>query len=291
MATKIEWVDTSWNPIVGCSKISTGCDNCFAAKMAGRLANMGQKPYMEVVRLGQPVRNPFHKSHKGKFIGVWNGTTFLVESALDKPYHWKKPWTIFVCSMSDLFHETVPFEWIDKVIDVIVECPQHTFKILTKRPEILKQYSDYNMAEAIPNIWLGVTAENQEQADKRIPILLQIPAAKRFVSIEPMLGPINLTDIDAEMAGHEEYIHINSLTGQHTDMGRPCNPVNKLDWVICGSESGHNRRPMNESWVRDLKNQCIITKTPFFLKQMHCEADGKKIKMPLFDGYVWNQRP
>ena len=139
----------------------------------------------------------------------------------------------------------------------------------------------------IENMMLGVTAENQEQVNKRIPILLQTPAAKRFVSIEPMLSAIDLTDIDAEMAGHEEYIHINSLTGHHTDMGRPCNPVNKLDWILCGSESGPGRRECSEHWVRSLRDQCVEAKVPFFLKQLH--RNGKKVAIPELDGQIYNQ--
>lgn len=295
--SKIEWTEKTWNPVVGCEKISPGCRECYAEKMAGRLANMGQEPYKDVVLFegSGDDNNP-----KTKFMGAWNGTTQLVESALDKPLKRKKPTTYFTCSMGDLFHESVPFQWIDKVMAIISMCPQHTFQLLTKRPERMAEYfareklnvrimteldligenNNYcyqamEIASAIPqngfwpleNVLLGVTAENQDMADKRIPILLSIPAAKRFVSIEPMLGLVNLTDIDAEMAGHEEYIHINSLTGKHTDMGRPCNPVNKLEHVICGGESGPGARPMNPKWARALRDQCASAGVPFLFKQ------------------------
>ena len=295
MGTKIEWAEETWNPIIGCSKVSLGCDNCYAEKMATRLAAIAIKH----VRPG--LEYP-----KVIFGRKWNGQTHLVESALEKPFKWKKPRTIFVCSMGDLFHESVPFEWIDKVIDVITECPQHTFLLLTKRPEVLKQYSEYNMDEAIPNIWLGVTAENQEQADKRIPILLNIPAAKRFVSIEPMLGPIDLQKrIIVTGAGMKIY---NSFSW-----------IEKLDWIICGGESGSGARPIHPAWVRSLQGQCKEADIPFMFKQWGewhpnhhsisrpdlnyeqkdllfkdgmamCRVGKKKAGREL-DGKIWNQKP
>ena len=264
MATKIEYVDTSWNPIPGCSKISVGCKNCFAEKMAKRLVGMGQENYYPVVDL------------RG-----WTGRTHLIESALEKPHKWKKPLAIFVCSMGDLFHESTPFEWIDEVFDTMSSVPRHTYKILTKRPQRMAEYFkhlDQRIADAgfegydPPSfIWLGVTAENQEQADKRIPILLQIPAAKRFVSIEPMLGPMDI----------EIYLNDGALCLE--------TPQPALDWVICGAESGPGRRPMNKEWVRSLKEQCVSANIPFFFKQMY--EGNKKVKMPLFEGEVWDQSP
>ncbi len=192
-----------------------------------------------------PLQSP--KYSMVVFEGKWSGNTFMDETALEKPFTWKKPRRIFVCSMGDLFHESVPFDWIDKVIDVIQKNPQHTFQILTKRPEILKEYSDYNMAEAIPNIWLGVTAENQEQADKRIPILMQTLATKRFVSIEPMLGPIDIGSGDALRWSNKPLI-------QH------------LDQVIVGGETGPGARPMHPDWVHEIRDQCVESNTPFFFK-------------------------
>ena len=192
-------------------------------------------PYTEVVQ---------GKSDYTKFYGKWNGTTHFVESALEKPLHWKKPRTIFICSMGDLFHESVPFEWINKVFSITQKCPQHTFLVLTKRPERMRHYFEYvGIKYPYLNVWLGVTAENQEAADKRIPILLQIPAAKRFVSIEPMLGPVDL------------YKQNNMVLGFH------------LDWVICGGESGPRARPMHPTWIRDTRDQCNRVGIPFFFKQ------------------------
>ena len=279
MSTKIEWTDETWSPIVGCTKISTGCDHCYAEKMANRLSGMSlQSPKYSMV------------IHEGK----WSGNTFLDATGLGKPFHWKKPRRIFVCSMGDLFHESVPFSWIIDLMFVINKCPQHTFQILTKRPERMREF----FTDWVPNpfmlqfgdlsnLWLGVTAENQEQADKRIPILLQIEAARRFVSCEPLLGPINLRNLDAEMAGHEELIQINSLTGDHTDMGRPCKPVNKLDQVIVGGETGPGARPMDPAWVHEIRDQCIYANVPFFFKSW----GGKDKANHLIEGKEWKEIP
>jgi len=229
--TKISWSEFSWNPVVGCSKVSTGCQNCYAEKMAFRLNYMGNDNYFDVL------------NDSG-----WNGKTICIESALEKPLHWKKPRKIFVCSMGDLFHPSVPFEFIDKVFATTILCPQHTFQYLTKRPKRMAEYFatiDIRTLTidhwSFPNIWLGVSAENQECADERIPILLQIPAAVRFVSIEPMLERIDLM--------------------QWLKTG-------KLNWIICGAESGPKRRKCKLEWVRDLVGQCRVADVPVFVKQL-----------------------
>ncbi len=266
MATKIQWAEETWNPVVGCSKVSPGCNNCYAERMAKRLCAMGQENYF-------PVVNP----------GGWTGKTHLVESALSKPLHWKKPRTIFVCSMGDLFHESISFNDILEVMYIIHRCPQHTFLFLTKRPQRMHEFFTdwipnpfWIHIDNMQNVWLGVTAENQEQADKRIPILLQIPAAKRFVSIEPMLGPIDLKTewIEDELQAFG---------------GNGANYFNSLGWVICGAESGPNRRDMSLCWVDSLKDQCVNAGVSFFFKQMY--QGNKKIKMPELDGQIWNQTP
>jgi protein gp37 len=236
----------------------------------------------------------------------WNGKTVCIESALEKPLHWKKPRKIFVCSMGDLFHETVPFEFIDKVFAVMALCPQHTFQVLTKRAERMVEYfenlkqrvhewddgegeteeylitqmldnSGNNYLEKacrnwlemwnarhlgwpLPNVWLGVTAENQEMADKRIPLLLQTPAAKRFVSIEPMLGAI---DLETNVLGC-------CRTGpcdltMHT-CNSSCELYEGIDLVICGGESGPGARAMRPDWVRSLRDQCEAAGVPFHFK-------------------------
>ena len=224
MSTKISWADESWNPIVGCSKISAGCVNCYAEKMAFRLFCM------------EASRNCFRDEQIETYSKViyanrgWNGKTHFVESALTKPLHWRKPRKIFVCSMSDLFHESVPFEWIDRVFAVMALCPQHEFKVLTKRagrmreyftaeiegldartrvakilggkarlstkPDIAKHYyAWFNMdLFSLPNVHLGVTVENQDNVG-RIADLVRTPATKRFVSFEPLLGRIDLNQL------------------------------------------------------------------------------------------------
>ena len=274
MGTKIEWAEETWNPIIGCSKVSPGCQNCYAERMANRLASMKNTEYHNVIKRESPTIGV----GKNFYTSQWNGKTHMVESALEKPLHWKKPRTIFVCSMGDLFHSTISFKQISKVFSITQKCPQHTFLILTKRPATMWRYfQNVGITKPYLNVWLGVTVENQEQADKRIPILLSIPAVKRFVSIEPMLGPVDI----------KKYVEkeLQSFGGK----GSQFFPT--LDWVICGSESGPVRRYTNENWVRDLKNQCVNAEVPFLLKQLHSECDGKKIKMPWFDGQVWNQKP
>jgi len=234
MSTKIGWTNETWNTIVGCSKVSEGCKNCYAEKMAVRLDNIGLQQYAKVV-----------KEHVG-----WNGKTAFVKSAPEKPLHWKKPRMIFVNSMGDTFHESVPFDWIDGLMRIIRQCPQHTFQILTKRPKRMHEY--FCTVNELPecNVWLGVTAENQRCADERIPILLQIPAAKRFVSIEPMLGNMII----------DPFIHPIDNNGKQYKSG--------LDWIIVGCESGHNRRECKIEWVESVVQQCQDANVPVFVKQL-----------------------
>ncbi|SMC64085.1 DUF5131 family protein [Sporomusa malonica] len=228
--SKIEWTDKVWNPVTGCSKISPGCDNCYAERMSKRFAETW----------GLSADNYFD-------------VKFHPDRLLD-PIKWRKPSKIFVCSMADLFHDKVLFKQIADVFKIMADCPQHTFLLLTKRPDSMKDFFDYVKPVGrdwpLPNVWLGVTAENQEQADKRIPILLQIPAAVRFVSVEPMLGPVDLQYYFDDYAMNE-LIH-RSVT---------------LDWVICGGESGPKARPMHPEWARSLRDQCQSAGVPYFFKQ------------------------
>lgn len=200
--------------------------------------------------------------------------TALVESAIAAPLHWRKPRRIVVCSMSDLFHPSTPFEWIDRVFGVMALCPQHTFQILTKRPERMAEYLNYRPRSQriwdaqgamgaephrragslpLPNVWLGTSVENQEQADKRIPHLLECPAAVLFLSCEPLLGAIELTGDGTEYLP-DEYCS-------------PSDPQNRINWVIAGGESGPNARPMHPEWARSLRDQCQAAGVPFFMKQ------------------------
>lgn len=253
MPTEILWTDETWNPIVGCSKVSPGCLNCYAERMAWRLA------CMEYEKLPNVEQNYTTVMTSKK----WNGNTVFVESALEKPLHWRKPRNIFVCSMSDLFHESVPFEWITRVFKVMEKCPQHTFQVLTKRPERMKEFIGPSM-DHLPNLWLGVTAENQEQADIRIPILLQIPAALRFVSVEPMLGAVDLNETSAG-----QVIGVCDECGEYHGNCDCCMGIPSLDWVIIGAESGPKRRWCKTEWVQGLVNQCKDANVPAFVKQIH----------------------
>jgi len=295
------FIPATWNPIVGCKEKSEGCKHCFAKKMAFRLMHMPHTSYYQHVLADNGETDP----EKFKNIPEWNGETHFVKSALDKPMKWKSPRMIFTVDMGDLFHEQNSFDWIDQVFTVMACNPQHIFIVLTKRPknmlkwftykdirwagegmqgsERLRYYCWHNYGKQIEfkdwhwplqNVWLGITAENQEQANKRIPILLQIPAAKNFVSIEPMLGPVFLGQIslpDTKGLGWQGkiggYTYLNCLTGEEFSLLVGNQTNYKLDWVICGGKSGHKARPMHPDWARSLRDQCKAAGVPFFFKQ------------------------
>ena len=272
MATnsKIEWCDHTVNLWWGCAKVHTGCKNCYAERMSKRLAG----------RFGYPPAPD-------------NFRVALHFDKINEPLKWKKPRRIFVVSMGDLFHEYVPFEVIDRIFTTIINTPQHTYQILTKRPERMRDYFstiDIRMLLKefwpFPNVWLGVSVENQETANERIPILLEIPAKVKFVSVEPMLSHVNLVNIPYNSLGA---LHkMNALIGYGG--WRNYNRMEyKLHWIICGSESGPNARPTETEWVRSIRNQCIDAGVPFFLKQLH--INGKKVSMPELDGKVWDEMP
>jgi protein gp37 len=231
---------------------------------------------------------------------------------LEKPLSWKKPRRIFVCSMSDLFYESVPDEWIAKVFAVMALCPQHTFQVLTKRPERMREYlvERCKAREPLPNVWIGCTVEDQQRADERIPVLLETPAAKRFVSCEPLLGPVNFSLVTVE--------DNNGCAAQIWPLHG-----SGLDWVIAGGESGPNARPSHPDWFRSLRDQCVDAGVPFFFKQWGewaftgarnthfmdsdgvlrakagagddgawpCSRGGKKAAGHLLDGQEWRQVP
>lgn len=307
MATKIEWCNETWNPVVGCSKVSPGCDNCYAEKQAASARLQQFEQYQRVIDF------EIERSY-GHVVGSrWNGKTAFVESQLRKPLEWKKTRRIFVCSMGDLFHESVHDEWIDRVFAVMALARQHTFLVLTKRIERAWEYyqpvgdntrlnyvlyqshklrdtSDrtHEIKWPLPNVHLGVTAENQEQADKRIPVLLQCPAVKRFISIEPMLGDIGL---NKSLGGtrwiggqrgcggqhrhggespHDHGIYTELVHGDphlwHHHHDDTCSS-SQVDWVIVGGESGKNARPMHPDWARSIRDQCVAAGVPFLFKQ------------------------
>ena len=276
----IEWTDATWNPVTGCSIVSPGCTNCYAMKLAGtRLRN--------------------HPSRKGlttasKSGPVWNGTVRFNEEWLLQPLSWKKPRMIFVCAHGDLFHEDVPDEWIDQVFAVMALTTQHTFQVLTKRSKRMRDYVNslhnsralasivaellreselgpraMTLARTIPNVWLGVSVERQKEADERIPDLLATPAAVRFISAEPLLGPLDLNNVPSFADLHQGLDYrIDALSGMYkSGIVRLCATAPKLDWVIVGGESGDGARAMHPDWARALRNECEAAGVAFFFKQ------------------------
>ncbi|MHB1419524.1 MAG: DUF5131 family protein [Bacillota bacterium] len=310
--TNIEWTEYSWNPVVGCSKVSDGCTHCYAEKMAWRLSNaaFAHGASESLMKYVDVVDNHGH----------WNGQIRIDEAKLGEPLRWKKPRRVFVNSMGDLFHESVPDEFIARVWWVMGQCAGyldpsryrgHIFIILTKRPQRMKEWIEgwadqetrkrliesfgevYDWMNGprywpamIDNVWLGVTAENQEMADQRIPILLQTQAAVRFVSIEPILGPVDLNHIQVNSA-----VSIDALRGiRHVvEYKEHQFPYPKIDWIVTGAESGPYRRLANILWFRNLRDQCMAADIPFFLKQM--EINDKLVKMPELEGQSWAQFP
>lgn len=263
---KISWLNMpgyqpeTWNPIVGCSKVSPGCDNCYAERMANRLTHA-------LGGLGTGKNQDAWIGYSDVITNSrWNGQTALIKSALHKPLTWQTPRIVFVCSMGDIFHESVNPGAFQMVLDRISRCRQHIFILLTKRPEnVMPLMNRVGWGLPFPpNVWIGVTAENQEQANIRIPILLSIPAAKRFVSIEPMLGPVELGVIHYADANIDS---LNGLYNTYPDGQWTQKTIKKLDWVICGGESGSKARPMHPDWVRSVRDQCASANVPFFFKQ------------------------
>ena len=263
-ASPIEWTDSTWNPVRGCSRVSAGCMNCYAERVAMRQSNPGGA-YEGLV----------HQTSQGP---KWTGKIRTVPRLLDQPLRWKKPRRIFVNSMSDLFHEDVPDDFIDQVFAMMALSPQHAFQLLTKRPERMLSYMTHDagfgrwgfidgwarrfyegqhnkpfpagkiLIGPLPHVWLGVSVEDQAAADERIPLLLQTPAAVRWISAEPWLGPVKLKHGDLRPWEKPEQ--------------RP-----KLHWVVAGGESGPKARPSHPDWYRALRDQCRTTGVPFFFKQ------------------------
>lgn len=294
--TKIDWTDMVWNPVTGCSPVSSGCENCYARRM--------------------------HERH------LWSNDSFskvtLHPERLEQPLHWRKPRRVFVDSMGDLFHEAVPDGFIDRVFAVMALSPRHCFQLLTKRPARMLEYLNghaaggrhiYSAAQNIKmprglsktgtrwplrNVWLGVSVEDQKTADERIPLLLQTPAALRFVSIEPTLGPVNLSGFMPGPVG---------LVPRYQT----------INWVIAGGETGPTARPMHPAWAINIMDQCHAAGVPFFFKQQgewarlcdhlrysgSCLEDvrvfdgqcqmmakvGKRVAGHLLDGREWREVP
>ena len=242
MATvsQIEWTEMTWNPVTGCSKVSSGCKHCYAERMAGRLHAMGSERYANGFRLT------------------------IHHDLLDAPKAWKKPRLVFVNSMSDLFHQDVPTEFIKRVFETMRDCPHHTFQILTKRSERLRELSDKLLWPS--NVWMGVSVEDSRVV-KRISDLVAVPAQVRFLSCEPLIGA--LEDL----------------------------PLRGIDWVIVGGESGPGARPMRQEWVDSIHSQCKQLSVPFFFKQWgDFGEDGKPAKLKkkghaTLDGKIYHEYP
>lgn len=256
MATKIEWTDETWNPVTGCSHVSEGCRNCYAERMAKRLHAMGQAGYTGLPWTAQNAQANVH-IHSDK---------------LDQPLFWRKPRMIFVNSMSDLFHERVPFAFIKEVFNRMWRANHHTYQILTKRPERMLEFWRWFEAQGLAesfmpriprNIWIGVSVEDQKAADARIPKLLELPAAVRFLSCEPLLGQVHIHRL---MASKPCPI-CGNLDGEAGRCYCGWSIPSEIHWVIAGGESGPNARPMHPQWVRSLRDQCVDAGVPFFFKQ------------------------
>ena len=347
--SSIEWTDETWNPVVGCTRASRGCDHCYAVTMTHRLEAMGQSRYA-----GLTVLNNRGERH-------FNGVVRTVPEALDKPLRWRKPRRVFVNSMADLFHPDVPFEFIDRVFAVMALTPQHTYQVLTKRPERMAEYFSLRewaeviadmralgqqgdaiarrfadayamndlatngnsqwrttprqkMPERWPllNVWLGTSVEDQAAAEARIPHLLRCPAAVRFLSCEPLLGPVDLVEAfahyrcdggEADAAqfgdrarvadcGFRAMTHPDDRRGKRTKTpaggpGGRCACLRAgvdyrfggIDWVIAGGESGPDARPCDVAWLRSIVGQCRDAGVPVFVKQLGAhprwqECDG-----------------
>lgn len=241
--SSIEWTEATWNPVAGCTIISPGCTNCYAMRMAARLAVMGQAKYENTTRFS---------GGRAK----WNGRITLDTNTLSVPLRWKTGRMIFVNSMSDIFHDDVPFSFLQQIFAVMQDTPHHTYQVLTKRPENLSRH-----AKKLPwpsNVWMGVSVENADYL-WRIDHLRRTPAAIKFLSLEPLLGPLGRLDLSG------------------------------IDWAIAGGESGPGARPMQPEWVRSIRDQCVRAGVAFHFKQWG--GVNKKRAGRVLDGRVWSEWP
>ena len=269
--TSIEWTDRVWNPVTGCTKVSAGCKNCYAETIADRF---WATQYPDGVPTGRhDAGGNAPEMRPRRFTDVWTH-----DDRLRDPLSWRKPARVFVNSMSDLFHEDVPDEFIDRVFAVMHLAERHVFQALTKRPERMLAYvssrprdaakpdqvviatelgeGHYSVPWPLPNVWLGVSVEDQPRADERIPLLLQTPAAVRFISAEPLLGPVDLSP----------WLLVETIGGVELERW--------LDWVIVGGESGPGARPCNLEWIRSIVEQCHSANVKCFVKQLGVDPRG-----------------
>lgn len=310
-ATHIEWTDATWNIVTGCSVVSPGCTNCYAMKLAGtRLQHHPSRAGLTTMSKAGPV---------------WNGQVRFNAEWLTQPLRWTKPRMIFVAAHGDLFHDGVTDDQLDQIFAVMALCPQHTFQVLTKRPERMRAYflgepsreqeigqaiieagrdhgivdPLWNFALPLPNVWLGVSVEDQVRADERIPVLLDTPAAVRWISAEPLLGPVDLEpwlswkgdylpgpddrcwgcgscDTDCPTCPRQKAVFTYPEGPADTD-GVPewiAEHRMTLDWVVAGGESGPGARPMHPDWARQLRDQCAAAGVPFLFKQWGAWTPG-----------------
>lgn len=239
--SSIEWTEATWNPTTGCDRISAGCDNCYALALAKRLKAMGSEKY----------QNDGDPRTSGPGFGVT-----VHRAALQQPYRWRSPRLVFVNSMSDMFHARVPIDFVRDVFKVMADTPQHTYQLLTKRSPRLRKLAD--SLEWPPNLWMGVSVESSEHLS-RIDDLCSVPAAVRFLSCEPLIGPLRRLDLSG------------------------------IGWVITGGESGPDARPIDPDWVRDIRDACVSSDVPFFHKQWGGrtpKSGGRDL-----DGRTWGQMP
>ncbi len=245
----IEWTDATWNPVVGCTVVSAGCDHCYAATLHNRRYLAWKRGTWD--KAPAQYHQPFKRVQ-------------LMPDRLTQPLKWKEPRRIFVNSLSDLFHEDVPDEYVFQVFDMMALTPRHTFQILTKRPERMQRL--LQASEPLPNVWLGVSVEDQAAAESRIPWLLDTPAAVRFLSCEPLLGPVDLNGVDRQPW---------------------------VNWIIVGGESGPKARPMNPQWVQGLLDYCNDTDAPFFFKQWgewrHCDEMPNDVYLENINRVPWER--
>lgn len=277
--TKIEWTDATWNIITGCSVVSPGCTNCYAMRLAGtRLRNISSRAGL---------------TRDSKAGPVWNGTIRFNEEWLDQPLRWRRQRMIFVCAHGDLFAEGVTDAMLDRVFAVMALARQHTFQVLTKRSERMREYltalperiKDLASNSALdgasfplPNVWLGVSVEDQTRAEERIPVLLDTPAAVRWISAEPLLGPVDFTSIDTGSGwvdSLQSYIRYPTATLGHF-LNEPIDWP-RLDWIVAGGESGPGARPMHPDWARGIRDQCAAAGVAFTFKQWGAWASVSEV--------------
>ena len=243
--TSIEWTDATWNPVAGCSIITSGCTNCYAMRMAARLDAIGLEKYSGLTR-------------KSGGRHVWTGKISLDESALNTPLRWRKPRMIFVNSMSDLFHPDVPVEFITRVWASMAAAPQHTYQVLTKRPERMREVLGQIASTPLPHVWLGTTVEDS-QVLSRLDDLRATPSIIRFVSFEPLIGSVKSANLS------------------------------NIHWAIVGGESGPRSRTMNPKWVEEIRTSCLAADTAFFFKQWG--GKNKKAAGRSYLGRTWDEMP